>query len=614
LDIQFNDPASVGQAIDAWTGTLVDSAVYLGLPILLALLLLLLAGLVFLIYPSWIRYQKRLRPFGRQEDSRFYDAVRNLAHETGVSPPPSIEVGESAQAADGQVFGLPGRYAIRLGKGLRLVLRKNPGGFRGIVLHELAHLANRDVWRTFFAQSIWIAAVVLILFPTILFVLVSFSGAFLGKFADGFSSRDLKVLLGENLPSALLFLFQVFCIMAIIFMMRASLLRVREVYADWRAAQWGVEADLARILEHHAAQEKPISRWRMLWKLHPPAMERLAMLRIPNNLFHIHGELPFLGGAVLAFLLPGSTILALGGGLLITSITAILPLLFIDTANPLAILQIALLTLDTGFILLLLAVAAAFLYLIAGSLGLQVQREAVADVVTGQRGFLSYLHMWKPAVLSAIGFQIGNQVIPYNPVLLIPDMTVNARLLTLLVLVLQTLYVALFAWLWLSYIRFFAIRTLGAHASARPPQGARRLLTAAASVLLLFGSPPVLVMNLIMNEFGSQTVSLIEFDFTFWSITLGITLAAAVGLFAVQLVSSGILLGLRKLLGRPKCPTCRWETGQSNAAGRRCVRCGNELATWLLLPAPPAIPDPEAVKPIILLPAADAENPLVSPL
>lgn len=158
-----DDFANVGRALR-------QSVLTLALPGSLMLGVLLLANAVFRGHPDRIRRRKQLQPITPGDDPKLFEALQQLAAISGVSPLPSIEVGAKSRAPDGQAFGLRRHYALRLGGRLRLLLRKAPQSFRAIVLHELAHIANRDVVRTYFAQALWVAVVILGIVPMLFII------------------------------------------------------------------------------------------------------------------------------------------------------------------------------------------------------------------------------------------------------------------------------------------------------------------------------------------------------------------------------------------------------------------------------------------------------------
>ena len=135
---------------------------YIAFPSLLLLSVFALAIFIYRTHPARVRRRKALEPLSPQRDSTLHHETQLLAREAGVLPAPTVELSRGLRSQNGQAFGFRNQYVIRLDQGLRLLLRRSPSAFRAIFLHELAHLANRDVGRTYFAQALWVAAAALV--------------------------------------------------------------------------------------------------------------------------------------------------------------------------------------------------------------------------------------------------------------------------------------------------------------------------------------------------------------------------------------------------------------------------------------------------------------------
>ena len=144
---------------------------------------------------------------------------------------------------------------------VRLLAHKAPHIFRALLLHELAHIKNRDVGRAYFTEALWRSVILVIVIPfgVITGGLAIFSCVLTllsGKVEDWIWLVIGNVL---GLPTLLLIFGVPLVVLATI---RASLLRIREYYADWRAALWGSEAPLTSVLKANADQEE--SPWNIV--------------------------------------------------------------------------------------------------------------------------------------------------------------------------------------------------------------------------------------------------------------------------------------------------------------------------------------------------------------
>jgi len=552
---------------------------HLAFPSLFLLLVFTLALLIYRTHPARVRHRRALRPLSARQDSALHRETRLLAQMTGVWPPPAVELGKGLHSQNGQAFGLRNQYAIRLDDGLRLLLRKSPSTFRAIFLHELAHLANHDVGRTYFAQALWVAAVALAIVPLSIAFGATFIQGIISRLLTG--SMDWQRFLLTNLPTFSFVAIQVGATVAIVAAIQAGLLREREVYADWRAVLWGAEAPLAGILRQSTHKEKSEVQIR-LWRLHPTAKERLAALQDPSILFRVTPDLPFIAGLLLGILAAGLFSFGLPGALgMLAGIQALLASLALQAQahESMFLIRLAFAADAIGTAVLVISVLASVLglgYLVAGTVGLQVQREAVADLSSGRRGFLCYLRLLVPAALLALGIELGFLIVPLaqlSPVGLALGDTLDNPL-KLLLPIPWIVAVAGSTWLGLIYTRYFARHLLGTHASASPPKWKRRLLTLALSGLLLIGYLPLLAARiLILYSVGEDLTPLMR--------------AVPVGLLLNLIAFGGTWLTVRviRFFRRSRCPTCQ-EITPRIAVGRTCERCGHELTPWLLATPP----------------------------
>jgi len=166
--------------------------------------------------------------------------LAELCREAQIARPPSFVCNPFNQTITGLAFGRVGRYYVALSGGLVTLFSTDRASFRAIVLHELAHLRNADVNKTYFAIASWWAFVIVALVPFAVFSAVGFA-------------KNPEVLL--TLDKA----WRVLVMAALVFLVLATTLRAREFYADVRAAIWENSADpLLRVLNRLAI---PKNRW-----------------------------------------------------------------------------------------------------------------------------------------------------------------------------------------------------------------------------------------------------------------------------------------------------------------------------------------------------------------
>jgi Zn-dependent protease with chaperone function len=140
-------------------------------------LVFVLALLLYWVRPWWLIRRRLLKPIG-DSDLKLVEDLEKWSEETGLEPPPTFLI-----AADDRVgaeaFGRIGRRYVQLNAAL-VDLRTDDEGnadvageaqFRAGVLHELAHLRNRDVDKTEFAYAIVTSFTIVAVLPMVWLVL-----------------------------------------------------------------------------------------------------------------------------------------------------------------------------------------------------------------------------------------------------------------------------------------------------------------------------------------------------------------------------------------------------------------------------------------------------------
>src|SRR5205823_4879351 len=119
-----------------------------------------------------------------------------------------------------------GRRYVQLDAALVDTFATDPAAFRAVVLHELAHLRNRDVDVTYLTIAIWRSFVALAVLPLVLLLL-----------HPSLFATPLRWRLAELSPSLLLRAGVAMLVLAgLVYLTRNAVLRTRELYADARTA------------------------------------------------------------------------------------------------------------------------------------------------------------------------------------------------------------------------------------------------------------------------------------------------------------------------------------------------------------------------------------------
>ncbi|NTU78520.1 MAG: M48 family metalloprotease [Chloroflexales bacterium] len=519
-------------------------------------------------------------------------------------------------APAGLTFGFRRRQYVSLNQGLHAAFLEAPAGerFKSVLLHELGHIANRDVDRTTFSIELGrtvrqavLALAVLTEAYLIFHIVRRLLNGTLGEVAGG-----LGVPVAIALGAA--------TVVVLVEIIRASVLRAREYYADARALQWlGSPAPLIVMLggaaratprqsivgpASHLVQQ-PAAPGAMLVELfrrhlaplHPPAEQRAAFLRDQHNLFKIDLLTVFIAALLSGLAINANSIvlqLPLHLGSFITSWGSerLQPGISAAEAQWLATITILLSLLSLALFIVLFGVF--FVAPLVGTLGSMVQRAAfVEGLGRQQHPPLGAGQMLLMAAVAGCGIVAGGTITPAAGGLTLRG---SDWLLAPVFLIVWALVVAL----WLAPLRWIARRAFRSYTAPRPPLFRRRCLSALAAVA---GAPP-----LILTVLGQATLTTADAQ----SLPEG-ALSLMLALWAAAIPASLAMWGLGALLMRlagwfspPRCLHCGQMAPPARPITLHCAACGEPLKAWALMPPPPALPVPPRAEPVY----TDAPPPL----
>jgi len=234
-------------------------AVWAGIGIALVLFLTLL---LYAVQP-WLAAWRRpvLDPVVWPD---IHTTVTGLADDIGLSedPLPTIVIDPSFRT-HARTFGWRRRTWIRISAGLLVEFQRRPEVFRGVLLHELAHVRNRDNRATGLTVATWRAFMIVVLVPYLVGVVAP--TVFGGQ--TGWRWPDPRVFVA------------VVVLTVLVCLTTRSVLRARETYADATAYQHDPTDTLRAELLTTTTSE----RWTLLRNHFPPARRR-AMLGDPTAL------------------------------------------------------------------------------------------------------------------------------------------------------------------------------------------------------------------------------------------------------------------------------------------------------------------------------------------
>ncbi|GAI16878.1 unnamed protein product [marine sediment metagenome] len=143
----------------------------LATPAVSIFIMLVLATIIYRAHPDRIRRRKKLTPLAHGQYPTIHHQVNDVANQIGISPPPTVMLGEGLRSQNAQAFGIGKNLILGLGGGVRLLLVKAPARFRALLLHELAHIANRDIGPTYFSEALWRTTIYVVVGPLVVIIL-----------------------------------------------------------------------------------------------------------------------------------------------------------------------------------------------------------------------------------------------------------------------------------------------------------------------------------------------------------------------------------------------------------------------------------------------------------
>ncbi len=135
------------------------------------ILVLILATVIYWTFPTYMLWRRKLVPLGVEDAPEVVAFLTNLCHEARLTPPRFV-LNPLQPSCSALAFGRLGRYYIALTGGLVTTFSTDQAVFRAIVLHELAHLRNTDVNKTYFAVSVWWSFVAVALTSFVVYELI----------------------------------------------------------------------------------------------------------------------------------------------------------------------------------------------------------------------------------------------------------------------------------------------------------------------------------------------------------------------------------------------------------------------------------------------------------
>lgn len=236
------------------------------------LLLLVVAALLFAALPHWRTRRSRVIPLAAVDpEGGILALLTDLCATAGVASTPRVVVDPAAASVSAVVFGRTRRPVVCLHGGLLAVRHRDPERFRAVLLHELAHIANRDVTLTYLTVALWRVFLALVLLPYVLC---------LGYVAYGVVADGGVPQLSRAVALAVV-------MVVLLYLARSDALRSREIYADLAAVRWGADPHgwSVTATPPGSAARRALDAFLDLWRTHPRWGLRQGALVDPAPLF-----------------------------------------------------------------------------------------------------------------------------------------------------------------------------------------------------------------------------------------------------------------------------------------------------------------------------------------
>ena len=451
----------------------------------------------------------------------------------------------------GQVFGTTSPYSIRLEGGLRTWLKIKPDMFKAVTLHEFAHIANRDIARSYYSQGVWRSVLIFLVIPFFLVI----GGLLIKATLYGVLDGNLWERLLGAVPEAARLFIELGGMLFVTLAIWARLLRSREFYADWRAAMWGAMNGLKHIFQEQMEREERQHSKFSLFHLHPTARERLDVLEHPEKLFKVSKAFSILVGVLFAYLLSGLFYVGFSLFLVVQE--------FVQVYLPRFVWFGVLI----GFAVLMFLLVTV---LIARTLGVQIQKQAILELASGKRGLAEYLKLFLPAVFFVGGMEFGFLVSPFS---ILAPRSVTTWLVEIF---LGFPVFVLITWLYFSYVRFVSIRVLGNATGEKKPLGKIRVISLLTNVWLWFlFVPPLLSAKFVTDSNFGLMVPI------YVGVVIGVAILGFVAIGAMWVIVNFIVNRYPSI-----CPVCGKMIRSRRSSIAVCEYCDVPLMEWLFVIQP----------------------------
>ncbi|WP_445369661.1 M56 family metallopeptidase [Methylomonas sp. BW4-1] len=268
---------------------------------------LVISAIFYFLLPILIIGKRQLERANQQEHQAIVEGVVRLSKLLNISPP-NVYISYNP-LQDAQAFGAGNPKNILINNGLISVFRRKPAYFDAVVLHELSHIKNKDVFKAYASRSILYALTIIFISIPLISGIKFIYEIMCINWDTNFFWQNPFFYISENMFRFLQNLNYIIVFMPTLLLITVEwflLVRDRENYADYKACQTGSYKSLVEIFEKKAEVRNKKSKFltSITSRFHPSAFDRLKFIKQPlNEMSRLRSIDAFLFGVMMQLML-----------------------------------------------------------------------------------------------------------------------------------------------------------------------------------------------------------------------------------------------------------------------------------------------------------------------
>jgi hypothetical protein len=224
--------------------------------------------------PAWRIHRRRLQPIERDTFPALCEELDRMTDQVLTNGRVHFLLDIVNPAVDGLAFGRVGRRYIVLSRGMLALFERDLSVFRAVLLHELAHVRNRDLDITAVTLAAWRSFLVMLLVPGLMTAAL---GIALGTVPTANALRGGREAFVSGPGLSWLLAAQLTGLAGLAWLTRYTVLQARELHADARMLTWQPDPVPLRQL-FYAIPKRRWSVAALRRRTHPSLTTRVAAL------------------------------------------------------------------------------------------------------------------------------------------------------------------------------------------------------------------------------------------------------------------------------------------------------------------------------------------------